>query len=117
VDIESVHYSFSFDEELQQEWHWTEKFAAQPEILRYLNHCADRFDIRRSVQFDTRIVDVAWDEENSYWVATDDKGVRRRRVYEDRWNRGGFRLFIDSFTDILFDKSNWSDRRRRVLSL
>ena len=235
VDIESVHYSFSFDEELQQEWRWTEKFAAQPEILNYLNHCADRFDIRRSVQFSTRIVDVTWDEENNHWVATDDKGVRhtaryyisgagtlsvpkrpewpgvenfegqvlltgnwtsdidltgrkvgiigtgssgiqaiseiskvadrlyvfqrtpnfatpignvptdpeeeaadkarykeirdasrnhflgvpysdvqpsalavspeeRRRVYEDRWNRGGFRLFIDSFTDILFDK-------------
>src|SRR6516162_7463948 len=63
VDIESVHYSYSFDEELQQQWHWTEKFAAQPEILNYLNHCADRFDIRRSVQFNTRIVDVTWDEE------------------------------------------------------
>lgn len=46
-DIESIHYSYSFDEELQQEWRWSEKFAGQPEILRYLEHVADRFDLRR----------------------------------------------------------------------
>jgi cyclohexanone monooxygenase len=53
VDIESVHYSYSFDEELQQEWHWTERFPAQPEILAYLNHVADRHDLRRSFTFNT----------------------------------------------------------------
>ncbi|SDC01550.1 Predicted flavoprotein CzcO associated with the cation diffusion facilitator CzcD [Raineyella antarctica] len=74
VDIESVHYSFSFDPELQQEWHWTEKFAAQPEILRYLNHCADRYDVRRSVRFGTRVVEVTWDEQNDHWRVTTDKG-------------------------------------------
>jgi cation diffusion facilitator CzcD-associated flavoprotein CzcO len=51
VDIESVHYSYSFDEELQQEWHWTERYPAQPEILAYLNHVADRYDVRKDVTF------------------------------------------------------------------
>src|SRR4051794_26214772 len=44
-DIESIHYSYSFDDELQREWHWSERYAAQPEILAYLNHAADRFDV------------------------------------------------------------------------
>lgn len=74
VDIESIHYSFSFDPKLQQEWHWTEKFAAQPEILRYLNHCADRYDIRRSVRFNTRVVEVTWDERADHWRVTTDTG-------------------------------------------
>lgn len=74
VDIESVHYSYSFDPELQQEWHWTEKFAAQPEILRYLNFCADRYDVRRSVRFGTRVVEATWDDQHDHWRVTTDKG-------------------------------------------
>ena len=54
-DIESLEYSYSFSDELQQEWHWTERYATQPEILRYVNHVADRFDLRRDIQFDTRV--------------------------------------------------------------
>ncbi len=54
-DVESMEYSFSFSDELQQEWHWTERYAGQPEILRYVNHVADRFDLRRDIQFDTRV--------------------------------------------------------------
>src|SRR5262249_35555740 len=46
-DVESMDYSYSFSDELQQEWHWTERYASQPEILRYINHVADRFDLRR----------------------------------------------------------------------
>ncbi len=53
-DIESMQYSYAFSEELQQEWCWTERFASQPEILRYAGHVADRFDLRRDIQFDTR---------------------------------------------------------------
>ena len=53
-DVESMQYSYSFSPELQQEWEWSERFAAQPEILRYANHVADRFDLRRDIQFDTR---------------------------------------------------------------
>ncbi|MGV9735588.1 flavin-containing monooxygenase [Rhodococcus aetherivorans] len=79
-DIESIHYSYSFDEELQQEWRWSEKFAGQPEILRYLEHVADRFDLRRGITFDTRVIGVHWDDENSMWtVHTDDgRSVRSR---------------------------------------
>lgn len=72
-DIESVHYSFSFDEELQQQWHWTEKFASQPEILRYLNYCADRFNVRPNFVFGTRVNGLEWDDDADYWhVSTDD---------------------------------------------
>ena len=54
-DVESVQYSYQFSPELQQEWEWTERYATQPEILRYANHVADRFDLRRDIQFDTRV--------------------------------------------------------------
>ena len=54
-DVESMEYSYQFSEELQQEWDWTERYAPQPEILRYANHVADRFDLRRDIQFDTRV--------------------------------------------------------------
>ncbi|PBC55789.1 NAD(P)/FAD-dependent oxidoreductase [Rhodococcus sp. ACPA1] len=81
-DIESVHYSYSFDEDLQQEWQWSERFAGQPEILRYLEHVADRFDLRKDITFDTRVVGVHWDDENSVWtVRTDDGAVVRSRYF------------------------------------
>ena len=54
-DVESIEYSYGFDEDLQQEWEWTERYATQPEILEYLDHVADRFDLRRDIQFDTRV--------------------------------------------------------------
>ena len=54
-DTESISYSYSFSEELEQEWEWSERYAAQPEILRYLNHVDDRFDLRRDIQFGTRV--------------------------------------------------------------
>src|SRR5260370_38500217 len=66
-DVESMQYSYSFSDELQQEWHWTERYAAQPEILRYINHVADRFDLRRDVQLKTRVVEAVFDEAASRW--------------------------------------------------
>ncbi|PWJ54135.1 Predicted flavoprotein CzcO associated with the cation diffusion facilitator CzcD [Quadrisphaera granulorum] len=75
VDIESVHYSYSFDEQLQQEWHWTERFPAQPEILRYLSHVADRFDIRKDVTFGVRVTSATWDDDASFWRVTTDDGA------------------------------------------
>ncbi|MGV9866323.1 flavin-containing monooxygenase [Rhodococcus koreensis] len=72
-DIESLHYSYSFSAELQQDWEWSEKYASQPEILRYLNHVADRFDLRKDITFDTRVTSAAWDEDTRLWrVGTDD---------------------------------------------
>jgi cyclohexanone monooxygenase len=53
-DVTSVDYSYSFSNEIQQEWTWTEKYAAQPEILRYANFVADKLDLRKDIQFDTR---------------------------------------------------------------
>ncbi|HEY5857341.1 MAG TPA: NAD(P)/FAD-dependent oxidoreductase [Aldersonia sp.] len=73
-DIESVHYSYSFSEELQQEWEWSERFAAQPEILRYLNHVADRFDLRRDIRFDTRVTSMVWDDATSLWQVGTETG-------------------------------------------
>ena len=57
-----MQYSYQFSEELQQEWEWSERYATQPEILRYANHVADRFDLRRDIQFDTRVHAAAFDE-------------------------------------------------------
>ena len=54
-DVESMQYSFSFSEELDQEWNWSEKYSPQPEILSYANYVADRFDLRRDSMFDTRV--------------------------------------------------------------
>jgi cyclohexanone monooxygenase len=75
-DIESVDYSYSFSEELQQEWQWTERYAAQPEILRYLEHVADRFDLRRDIQFGTRVTAAAFDEGTGRWDIRTDRGDR-----------------------------------------
>src|SRR6185436_1846063 len=61
-DVESLDYSYSFSDELQQEWQWTERYAAQPEILTYINHVADRFDLRRDIQLSTRVTSAVFDE-------------------------------------------------------
>ena len=67
-DVESLEYSYQFSEELQQEWEWTERFATQPEILRYLNHVANRFDLRRDIQFNTRVEALTYDEDADRWT-------------------------------------------------
>ncbi|MEB3048246.1 NAD(P)/FAD-dependent oxidoreductase [Mycolicibacter sp. MYC123] len=66
-DVESVDYSYSFDDDLQQEWTWTEKYATQPEILAYLRYVADRFDLRRDIAFSTRVTDIVLDEATTRW--------------------------------------------------
>ncbi len=73
-DIESFDYSYSFDDDLQQQWQWTEKFATQPEILRYLNHVADRFDLRRSFRFGVRVEAATFDETSGLWQVTNSDG-------------------------------------------
>jgi len=80
-DIESVEYSYSFDEDLQQEWEWTERYAAQPEILKYAQHVADRFDLRSDIQFSTRVVSAHFDESSSTWLTTTDGGDRVRSQF------------------------------------
>jgi cyclohexanone monooxygenase len=73
-DVESMQYSFSFSEELDQEWTWSEKYAPQPEILEYANHIADRFDLRRDIVFDTRVTAATWDDETKRWRVQTDRG-------------------------------------------
>src|SRR5260370_17875093 len=67
-DVESMSYSYSFSDELQQEWNWPHRYAAQPDILRYANHVADRFDLRKDILFDTRVVSARFDEKCSRWI-------------------------------------------------
>ena len=74
VDIESRDYGYSFDPELEREWRWSERYAAQPELLRYLNHVADRYDLRRDIQFKTRVKAAAFDEASAGWTVTTDGG-------------------------------------------
>jgi cation diffusion facilitator CzcD-associated flavoprotein CzcO len=73
-DIESTQYSYQFSAELEQEWEWTERYATQPEILRYARHVADRFELRRDIRFDTRIAGARYDEARQRWQLTSDRG-------------------------------------------
>jgi cyclohexanone monooxygenase len=73
-DIESVDYCYSFSSELLAGWTWTERYAAQPEILRYLQHVADRFDLRRDIQTGTRVTALRYDEPGNRWLVSTDAG-------------------------------------------
>ncbi len=73
-DVESIDYTYSFSEDLQREWRWTERYPTQPEILRYLNFVADRFDLRGDIQFETRVESAVFDERSATWTVTTDKG-------------------------------------------
>ena len=75
-DVESYDYSYSFSDELEQEWRWSERYATQAEILRYVEHVADRFDLRRDVHLRTRMERAAFDEERGRWAIDTDTGVR-----------------------------------------
>jgi cyclohexanone monooxygenase len=69
-DIESLSYSYSFSPELEQEWTWTEKYPTQPEILRYIQHVAERFDLRKDITFHTRVTSAIYDEGSARWTVT-----------------------------------------------
>jgi cyclohexanone monooxygenase len=73
-DVESMQYSYSFSEELQQEWDWSERYAPQPEILKYANHVADRFNLRPDIQFNTRVDQAVFDESENIWSVTTSDG-------------------------------------------
>ena len=80
-DVESMQYSFSFSEELDQEWNWSEKYAPQPEILSYANHVADRFHLRRDIVFDTRVTAATFDEVEKRWLIETDRGDKVRAKF------------------------------------
>jgi cation diffusion facilitator CzcD-associated flavoprotein CzcO len=75
-DSESYSYGYSFSKELLEEWEWSEHFAGQPETLRYLNHVADKFDLRRDIQFNSRVTAATYDEEARGWTITLEDGSR-----------------------------------------
>jgi len=112
-DVESLEYSFSFDEGLQQEWHWTETYARQPEIRAYMNHVANRFELRRSIQLNTFVKSAVWDEEADRWTVTASTGdvVRARYVL---LGVGGLSTILkpqipgyDSFAGQIYFTANW----------
>ena len=76
-DVESMQYSYSFSEELQQEWQWTERYPQQAEILRYINHVADRFDLRRDIGFETRVSAARYDAGMARWNVRTEGGCGR----------------------------------------
>jgi cation diffusion facilitator CzcD-associated flavoprotein CzcO/acetyl esterase/lipase len=74
VDVPSVDYMYTFDPDWRRDWQWSEKYATQPEILRYLNHVADKQDLRRHIEFSTRVEKASWDEGDSVWHVRTDRG-------------------------------------------
>jgi cation diffusion facilitator CzcD-associated flavoprotein CzcO len=103
-DSESYTYGYLFSRELFEEWEWSEHFAGQPEIERYLNHVVDRFDLRRDIRFNRRVVEATYDDESATWlVGTDDGSQLRGRflvaatgvlsvpIFPDIPGRDGFR--------------------------
>ncbi len=81
VDLPSIDYSFSFSPEVEQAWTWSEQFAAQPELLAYFNFVADKLDLRRSIQFNTRVTRAVWDEARALWQLSTDQGELLEATY------------------------------------
>jgi len=81
-DVESVEYCYQFSEELQQDWEWSERFATQPEILRYINHVAERFDLRHNIQFNSRVTAACYVEADNLWeLKTEDEKSFRGKFF------------------------------------
>ncbi len=80
-DVESLEYSYSFDEGIQNDWVWTERFASQPELQAYLAFVADRLDLRRSFVFGRRVISTVWNSTSTEWTVTDDHGQTYTATY------------------------------------
>src|SRR3979409_2289155 len=74
-DIQTIDYSYTFDPELESAWKWSEKYATQPEILRYFGLVTDRYDLRRDIRFGTQVETATWDEAAQRWLLTTSKGA------------------------------------------
>jgi cyclohexanone monooxygenase len=116
-DVESMQYSYSFSDELQQEWDWSERYAPQPEILNYANHVADRFDLRGDIQFNTRVDRAVFDETANIWsVATSDGNtVAAKFVVLATGCLSNARMpdikGLKSFEGSVYHTGNWPHRR------
>src|SRR5204863_253449 len=121
-DVESLEYSYAFDNDLQQEWSWPERYGNQPEILRYINHVADRFDLRRDVMRNTRVTSAEFDPARCLAAYGTPFGIagfppptksaleataeERDAKYEAKWAEGGSISFLYSYTDLLVNKES-----------
>ena len=76
-DVESLQYSYSFDTQLEQDWEWSERYAGQPEILRYAEHVAGRFELEADIRFDTNVEQMDFDEPTSSWTVTTNNAIFR----------------------------------------
>ncbi|MDJ0394875.1 NAD(P)/FAD-dependent oxidoreductase [Rhodococcus sp. G-MC3] len=112
-DVESIDYSYSFSDDLQQDWNWSEKYASQPEILEYINHVVDRFDLRNDIRFDTRVDSAEFDEETLRWaVRTDRRSIVTARfcVFATGALSSAIRPRIagsDSFLGLTYHTGQW----------
>jgi cation diffusion facilitator CzcD-associated flavoprotein CzcO len=102
-DSESHAYCYTFSKELTQEWEWSERYPEQPEIMRYLNYVADRFDLKRNIRFNARVTAARYDEAANRWNVRTDSGDQfsarflyqpAKRITHRRWlpipNEGRF---------------------------
>ncbi len=112
-DSPSFHYSYSFSPELEQEWEWSERCASQPEIQRYLSHVADRFDLRRDIQFNTRVTSATYDDATSRWLIQTDQGDQVTAQYcitaVGCLSKPNYPQLkgLDSFTGQVYHTSRW----------
>ena len=72
----NMQYSYQFDDDLQQEWSWSERYSPQPEILKYAQHVSERYDLRRDIDFNTRVTSAAYDEDSACWTLTSEEGEK-----------------------------------------
>src|SRR6516162_6671384 len=116
-DVESMQYSYSFSDDLQQEWDWSERYASQPEILKYANHVADRFNLRHDIQFDTCVEEASFDEDTATWEVktSDGKIVSARFVVLATGCLSNARKpdirGLDSFKGRVYHTGNWPHER------
>lgn len=124
-DVESLQYSYSFSPELEQEWEWSERFSAQPEILAYVRHVADRFDLRRDITFGVTVTGAVWDEGLRLWIVTTDSGeiIRARFCVMASGSLSASRLpaipGLETFRGKVYHTGHWPEspvdfRGRRV---
>jgi len=113
ADLPIIEYSYSFSKELEQDWDWSEVMAGQPEIEKYLNHTADRFDLRKDIKLNTKVTDAIYDEVANIWTVTTDQGD----VYKAKYcimatgclnepNYPGFKN-ADSFKGDIYHTAQW----------
>ncbi|MBX2883823.1 MAG: NAD(P)/FAD-dependent oxidoreductase [Granulosicoccus sp.] len=79
-DVASMEYSYQFDDQLQREWNWSERYSPQPEILRYANHVTDRFQLRPHIQFDATVVSASYEEHNNTWLVDTENSTGEKRT-------------------------------------